>query len=109
MQLGDERDERKGAGERSCPAAAPGGISSQMCGTRRSGTGFAWALSGTATHLAVPAAGGAAGTCRRFVPAGADLLFVRREPFIWGALASAASFHARRSGAVSFQSFTRCS
>lgn len=53
------------------------------------------AVSGTAKHLAVPAARGTVGMCVRFAPRAADLLFVRREPFIWQALASAASFHAR--------------
>ena len=57
---GDEQDERKGIGERSCAATAPGGISSWMHGMRYSLTRFACAPSGTAKHLAVPPA-----CCRR--------------------------------------------
>lgn len=56
MKLGDEQDERKGIGERSCAGAAPRGISSWMCGMRCSLTGFACTPSTLGKHLAVPPA-----------------------------------------------------
>ena len=46
-------------------------------------TWFARTPYGTGERFAVPAAGEATGTCLRFAPRAADLLFVRREPFIW--------------------------
>lgn len=66
-------------------AAAPRGISSWMHGMRCSLTGFPVhrQVQRSTLQSPLPAAGGASGTCARFAPRAADLLFVQREPFIW--------------------------
>lgn len=83
-RFGDQQDDSKGTGERSCAAAA---LELSQAGCRLVGL---CVHPGTLKHLAVPAA-----TCMCFPPRAANLLFVWREHFIWRALASAASFHAQ--------------